>query len=248
MATLAVLTAGCGGEPEARSDPAPSASERPAEGASSGSSTGAEPTKAASPSGAGQPPEPGSMQTPDRTSGELSRRDFPRPRDLGPRWAYAVDRGDAEEGYVGNGTPALARSPREVVATAVPFGCPRPAAMPLPDHALEVDYTAGGTSVISIRSQFTDLDTARRFFTARHDNLVGCRGRGGGAVGPLVTDLVPFGPGTLLSGRTQRSDPWMELALLDGDSVVLLAARNRADRPPLNRTTARRLAAAFRIR
>ena len=188
------------------------------------------------------------MQTPGRTSGELSRRDFPRPRALGGQWRYAVDSGDAEEGYVGNGTPALARSPQEIVQTAVPFGCPRPARMPLPEHALEVDYAAGGTAVIAIRSQFADVATARTFYTARRDNLRACAGRGGGAVGPLVTGLGPVGRDALLNGRTQRSDPWMELAVLDGDSVVLLASQNRAGRPPLTPATAPRFAAAFRTR
>jgi hypothetical protein len=244
---VAVLTAGCSGTPQARPAPTPAPSvaadtESPAEPSPAGTATDAATT---TPSSA---PEPGSMQTPGRTSGELSRRDFPRPQALGGQWRYAVDSGDAEEGYVGNGTPALARSPREIVQTAVPFGCPRPARMPLPEHALEVDYTAGGTAVIAIRSQFADTASARTFFDARRDNLDACVGRGAGAVGPLVTDLRPVGRGALLNGRTQRSDPWMELAVLDGDSVVLLASQNRAGRPPLDPATAPRLAAAFRAR
>jgi hypothetical protein len=244
---VAVLTGGCSGTPQARPAPTPAPSvaadtESPAEPSPAGTATEAETT---TPSGA---PEPGSMQTPGRTSGELSRRDFPRPQALGGQWRYAVDSGDAEEGYVGNGTPALARSPREIVQTAVPFGCPRPARMPLPEHALEVDYAAGGTAVIAIRSQFADSTSARAFFSSRRDNLRACVGRGAGAVGPLVTDIQTFGRETLLNGRTQRSDPWTELAVLDGDSVVLLASQNRAGRPPLDPTTAPRLAAAFRTR
>lgn len=246
-AVAAVLTVGCSGTPQARPDPMPAPSaaaetEAPAEPSPTGTATG---TASAEPTGA---PEPGSMQTPGRTSGELSRRDFPRPRALGDQWRYAVDSGDAEEGYVGNGTPALARSPREIVQTAVPFGCPRPARMPLPGHVLEVDYAAGGTTVIAIRSAFADAATARTFFDSRRDNLRACLGRGGGAVGPLVTDLRAVGAGVLLNGRTQRSDPWMELAVLDDDCVVLLASQNLADQPPLDRATAARLAASFRTR
>ena len=91
------------------------------------------------------------MDEPATTSGPLSKRSFPTPRQLGAGWRYAVDPGSAEEGYAGNGTPALARNPQEVVQTAVPLGCARARPMPAPAHALEVDY----------RLRTSDADVAR---------------------------------------------------------------------------------------
>jgi hypothetical protein len=52
----------------------------------------------------------------------------------------------------------------------------------------------------------------------------------------------------LVNGRTQRSDPWTELAVLDGDAVVLVAARSRIDDPPIDPGSARSLARSFRAR
>lgn len=235
----------CRAEPPAGSPavPDPSVADSPA-----AETSAADPSRERKPEESTDAPAPGTMETPGSRSGRLSRRDFPSPARLGAGWDYVVDKGDAEEGYVGNGTPALARNPDEIVQTAVPFGCARRSPMPRPDHALEVDYTASGTRVIAIRSQFTDAVTARTFFLHRRANLDACRGRGGGAVGPLVTDVRRYGDSVLLNGRTQQSDPWMELAVLDGDSVVLVAAQNRANAPPLDAGTARRLARTFRTR
>lgn len=187
------------------------------------------------------------MDRPGTSSGPLSQDDFPRPKALGGGWAYSIDPGDAEDGYAGNGTPALARNPAEVVRLAVPLGCARPDAMPVPDHALEVDYTAGGIKVIAIRGEFTDLAKAKEFFTARNANLQRCVGRSGGqAIGPLVSAAEALADDVLLSDRTPESAPWAELALLDGDQVVLVAAQTRLGEPPMTRETARALAEVFR--
>lgn len=192
-------------------------------------------------------PTPGSMETPRTSSGKLSQASFPRPGELGPTWAYAIDSGDAEEGYVGNGTPALERDPAELAMLTVPFGCPRRAAMPRATHALEVDYTADGITVIAIRMQFADPATARRLFDGRLANLQRCRGRSGGqAIGELVGTVAPIGNGIVLSDRTPNSDPWAELAILDGDQVALLATQTTLDHPMVSRRHARQLAAAFR--
>jgi hypothetical protein len=187
------------------------------------------------------------MDRPATSSGPLSQDDFPRPRALGPGWAYSVDLGDAEEGYAGNGTPALARDPGEVVRLAVPLGCARPSVMPLPDHALEVDYTVGGTKVVAIRGEFEDVGTAERFFEARSANVRRCLGRSGGqALGPLVSTAEQVAHGVLLSDRTPESAPWTELALLDGDQVVLVAAQSRPGTPPMTGAGVDRLAEVFR--
>lgn len=189
-------------------------------------------------------PEAGSMDKPATSSGPLSKRSFPTPSSLGAGWTYSIDAGDAEEGYSGNGTPALARRPDEIVQTAVPFGCDRAAAMPAPTHALEVDYSAQGTKVIAVRARFADADTARTFYDARAANLRACVGRSGSkAIGPLVADLAEPGADALASDRTPQSDPYREIAIVTGREVVLVAAQGRA---PFSPAQTRRLVSRFR--
>jgi hypothetical protein len=236
VTTIAAAT-GCAGEP-----PAPSARpSAPATSASSSAPSSATPEPSDS-------PETDAMERPAKRSGQLSRRDFPRPRELGAGWSYVVDPGSTEEGYAGNGTPALARDPGEIVQTAVPFGCARRARMPRPKHALEVDYAAGDTKVIAVRSQFADRANARAFFAGRKANLAACVDVDGGAVGPYVSGLKRYGAGVLVNGRTQQSDPWTELAVLDGDCVVLVAAQSRLDDQPLAPDDLPTLARRFRAR
>jgi hypothetical protein len=209
-------------------------------------SASAEPTPTPSPSSTPttDAPSPGSLDTPATTSGPLSRASFPSPRRLGDGWRYAVDPGNGEEGYTGNGTPILARDPQEVLQTAVPFGCDRPAEMPAPRHALEVDYTWHGRPVIAVRSKFPDAAAASAFFGGRTRNLRACSGRSGSpAIGPLVTTVTSPSEDAVLSDRTPVSDPYTELAVLDRDTVVLLAARGRN---ALSADQGSRLVEAFR--
>ena len=80
---------------------------------------------------------------PSATSGSLRRATLPAPARLGPGWAYRVDPGSAEEGYVTSGQPATARDPDEVAVALTPFDCPdlaEPPALPTPRRALEVTY------------------------------------------------------------------------------------------------------------
>jgi hypothetical protein len=194
-----------------------------------------------------RPPKPGDLATPATRSGPLSQSTFPRPRSLGARWSYAVDPGDAEEGYLGNGTPSLERNPAEVALASVPMGCPRPHRLPAPGHALEVDYTRAHTKVIAIRARFAGPGEASRFFDRRAATIARCQGRSGGsAIGTLVESVSRPSPGVLLSDRTPRSDPWTELAVLDGPAVVLLAAPGRVEEPPLTPDDIGSLVEAFR--
>jgi hypothetical protein len=189
-------------------------------------------------------PTPGSMAKPATTSGPLSRRSFPTPQRLGPGWRYAVDPGHAEEGYAGNGTPALARDPREVLATAVPFGCARRAPMPAPTHALEVDYALHGAKVVAVRGSFTGPVEAKAFFDGRAANLTECAGRrGSAAIGRLVDAIARPDPHAIVSDRTPHSDPWRELAVLDGATVALLAVQGVR---PLSDAQTRQLVRLFR--
>lgn len=235
--STALLVSCTAADPASEAAPSPTA---PASAATAPS------TAAASPSGSGST-RPGGEETPATTSGTLSKRSFPAPRSLGAGWEYVVDPGDAEEGYLGNGTPTLERDPREIVQLAVPFGCARRSPMPVPEHALEVDYTAHDVKVIALRIDFGDPTRADAFFGARAANLERCRGRSGGqAMGVLVARVDRLGNDVLLSDRTPTSDPWAELAVLDGDQVALVAAQTPLDRAPMTRAGARRLASLFR--
>lgn len=187
------------------------------------------------------------LETPGTSSGPLTRRDFPTPRELGPGWSYRVDMGDAEEGYTGNRTPVLERDPAEVAMLAVPFGCARPVDLPVPAHALEVDYTAGDVSVVAVRASFGDARTASRFFGTRTRLLRGCEDTVvSEAEGVLVDEVRRPSATALLNDRTPESDPWAELVVHDGDQVVLVAIRTRLDSPPITPDAVNDLAEAFR--
>ncbi|MDX6298945.1 MAG: hypothetical protein QOF53_159 [Nocardioidaceae bacterium] len=216
-------TAGCSADrPGSSAEPAPA---RPATTPARPATAATTPSLAPS-SPAPTVPTPGSTAKPATSSGPLSGASFPKPRRLGAGWRYAVDPGDPEEGYAGNGTPTLARNPQEIVQTAVPFGCPRRAAMPAPTHALEVDYTLHGRKVIAVRGSFGATRAAALFFDGRAENLRACTGRAASAaIGPLVTAVRARSKVALSSRRTPKSDPWQELSVLDRDSVVLVAAQ-----------------------
>ena len=122
-----------------------------------------------------------------------------------------------------------------------PSAATGPSALPPPAHALEVDYTVrrregrspcAGSSPTPARPG--------RSSPAGPRNLRGCEGRTGSpAIGPLVIGGHRPGAGRAASNdRTPRSDPWRELAVLDRDTVVLLAVQG-AD--PLTTAQTRRL-------
>jgi len=239
VAMAGVLAAGCS---------SPGADPAPDDGTTRAAVPASSPT-AATAEGPSEPDDEdhAELETPDTRSGPLTRRDFPRPRELGTGWAYRVDMGDAEEGYAGNSTPVLERDPTEVAMLAVPFGCPRPVDVPVPDHALEVDYTADGVSVVAVRASFGDPRTASRFFGTRSRLLRRCQGTAASeAEGVLVREVRRLSGTALLNDRTPDSDPWTELAVHDADQVVLLAAQTRIDRAPLTADTVDDLVTAFR--
>jgi hypothetical protein len=164
------------------------------------------------------------MAEPPATSGDLALTSFPTPKQLGPGWTYAVDPGSAEEGYSGNGTPAMARRTDEIAQTALPFGCPTRPRLPLARHALEVGYSDDSRAVVTVRLRFTDPSDAKAFFDGRADGLRQCSGVAPSpAIGPLVTGLLAPRAGVLVSARTPDSDPWQELALVADVDVVLVA-------------------------
>ncbi len=182
------------------------------------------------------------MAEPGTSSGSLTRHSFPTPRALGVGWRYSVDPGDAEEGYAGNGTPALARRPEEVVQTAVPFGCARRTAMPAPAHALEVDYTLHGARVIAVRDGSPTPPGPARSSPAGRATCAAATAAAPAPRSAHSSRASAGPPPAPWSPIPPRSDPW-RLAVLDGDTVVLVAAQGRA---PLTDPQTRRLVRLFR--
>ncbi|MDH4160176.1 MAG: hypothetical protein OEV62_07965 [Actinomycetota bacterium] len=112
--------------------------------------------------------------TPATSSDGLTQDSLPRPSALGPRWQYRVDNGSVEDGYLGNGTPSVARNPEEVAAVLTPLGC-RPVRLPVPESALEVTYAhRDGTPAVGLLLAFRDAETATTFFELRADSVRDC--------------------------------------------------------------------------
>lgn len=179
---------------------------------------------------ASQPPEaeevrkaqhsPPHTAVPGTTSGELDQSDLPAPVELGPGWEYRVDPGDAEEGYAGNGTPAIARDPAEVLGAITPLGC-RPADLPLPRNALEVTYAKGERPGVALMLAFDDAPTAQRFFDVHSRTLRQCAQR---PTSPLA--IVTDDPGQISSSRTEfpgETHTWDETMTVSDNRVVLVA-------------------------
>jgi hypothetical protein len=94
---------------------------------------------------------------------------------LGPQWEYRVDNGRSEDGYQGNGTPAMSRDVDEVVAALTPLGC-RPVQLPTPDSALEVTYgRADGTPAVGLVLEFSSPEVAVSFFQRRAQVMRTCQ-------------------------------------------------------------------------
>lgn len=122
---------------------------------------------------AGVPTRP-APTAPPTSSGDLTQGSLPKPNALGPRWTYRVDNGSVEDGYVGNGTPSVARAPEEIAAALTPLGC-RPVRLPVPESALEVTYAhRDGTPAVGLLLAFADVDTATSFFALRADSVRDC--------------------------------------------------------------------------
>jgi hypothetical protein len=189
-------------------------------------------TSASSPSPS---PTPSSTPTFDReatpatTSGSLKRATLPRPAVLGKGWGTRVDAGSLEDGYTGNGTPTVARDPGDTVAALRPIGCAEESVyaeeLPLPAHALEVDYRHRGTGAhgIGLALEFRDLATAEQFFDVYAQSLALCRSGEGGTT--RVTMQASPGAEAI---ATVTVDPfeqttWRELAERSGRYVRLLA-------------------------
>jgi hypothetical protein len=159
-------------------------------------------------------------EAPDSRSGDLGQEDLPPPADLGSGWEYRVDKGSAEDGYLGSGEPAIARDPASVLAAITPLGC-RPGRLPMPEAALEVTYAREALPGVGLLLQFADEDSARRFFTEHARVLSTCSADGGAnvAIKTRTENLLV----TTRRDEVGGTPPWAEGVALRGDEVMLIA-------------------------
>jgi hypothetical protein len=201
--------------------------------ASSSAPAAASPTTAshsAAQSASGTPlPTYDRTATPAATSGSLKRASLPRAAVLGAGWRSRVDLGSTEDGYTGNGTPSVARDPNDTVVALRPIGCAEESVyavpLPLPRHALEVDYRHGptGANGVGLALEFAGDADARRFFDIYTRSLALCRS----GVGDTTRVTVLAAPGadavaTVTADPVERTT-WRELVERSGRVVRLLA-------------------------
>ena len=228
IAAVALCAACSGAAPETATGATPVASAAP-----SASSSTPTPTPTPTPSGT-----PTALPTFDRTatpatsSGSLRRASLPRPSVLGAGWRARVDPGGTEAGYTGNGTPTVARDPQDTIAALRPIGCAEESVyaepLPVPRHALEVDYRhrATGANGVGLALEFADAAKATSFFDVYTRSLALCRSGRSGAVATTRVS-VQASPGeealaTLTVDPIERTT-WRELVERSGRVVRLLA-------------------------
>ncbi len=182
-------------------------------------------------------PELDPTTRPAPTSGTLRRRSLPAPAALGPGWAYRVDPGSAEEGYLTSGEPATARAPREVVAGLAPYACPdltSPPQLPVPRHALEVTYVhrPDGAPGVGLALDLASAAQAATFLRRYTQAQADCSsGRARVPSGTAVSVLARDADGAVV----RRRDPadsggvvWVEAVGSAGPRVLLTALADTA--------------------
>lgn len=154
---------------------------------------------------------------------ELSKELLPQPAALGSQWRYRVDAGSSEGGYQGNGTPAMARDPQEVVAALTPLGC-KPVQLPVPTSALEVTYgDAKGTPAVGLLLEFADDDVATSFFDRRADVMRDCAAA---TSSQADVDVLRDEPASFISVRNEHvgeTPIWTEGVQQTGGRVLFVA-------------------------
>lgn len=170
--------------------------------------------------GGGAPPP----ATPAPTSGPLSKASLPSPKALGRGWSYRVDAGSIEDGYAGNGTPAMARDPQDAARSVLPFGC-RPQKVPTPTHALEVSYTYDGTTQaqrpgVALAMLFKSQQHAKAFYSTHVANLRSCAKRHDA---PLMIRAQEPADKFVYQRHERHSLPWNEAIKLRNNQVMFVA-------------------------
>lgn len=152
--------------------------------------------------------------------GDLGQEDLPQPTDLGRGWGYRIDHGNAEDGYLGSGEPAIARDPASVLAAITPLGC-RPGDLPWPQAALEVTYAKRDLPAVGMVLQFADDAQATEFFVQHSEVLAQCIDAEG-----VKLSIQRRTNKLLVSTRVEQlgeTPAWTEGVGLRGDEVMLIA-------------------------
>jgi hypothetical protein len=168
--------------------------------------------------------------TPPARSGDLGQEDLPVPEDLGDGWAYRVDLGNPEDGYVGSGEPATARDPAGVLAAMTPLGC-QTVELPMPQRALEVAYERDGrVPGVALVLQFADEGSAASFFKTHAAVIRDCVGA---RRIDVRVELDVDDPPRFISTRTEQlgeTPSWVEGMTVAGDEVRLIAVADPTQR------------------
>lgn len=211
VAIAALLTACSGGSA------ADVTAQRPTETPTSSTSVRASETPVSTPS---------VPAAPATTAGSLTKSLLPSPKDLGRGWRGFVDEGNAEDGYVGNGTTVMERKPAEVAQTVLPLGCEARSALPTATLALEADYAHGDVRGVGLRLRFGSSAAAGRFLTGFTADARRCAAQ----PAPDYADAPPVGSlrtvrGVVITTRTgdDASPTWTEWKARSGRDVLLLA-------------------------
>lgn len=235
-AGVVLAVGGCSGSPEPQAqEPTPSVS------SSTPAPSPSPSTSDASPAPSSPTPEPSSASpsgfdrtaTPATSSGPLSGSALPDPQVLGSGWVARVDPGSAEDGYTGNGTPVIARDPKDLAQAILPIGCADASvyavAPPLAEHALEVDYAyrATGAHGVALALDFGDQATAKRFVAVYTSALKRCTPGEGGS---MVVTVAPAPAGAFASLQTDAAfgTSWRELVVRTGAVVRIVAVEGAA--------------------
>jgi hypothetical protein len=188
--------------------------------AMAGCSSQTPPTAGGLPQGVPARPE---ATTPAAHSGDLTRESLPHPQALGAGWDYRVDPGSVEDGYAGNGTPAMSRDPHEVAAVLTPLGC-RPVRLPVPDAALEVTYGhPDGTPAVGLLLRFADAEQADSFFVMRARAMRDCVGWSRAQADVTVLRDSPTSFVSVRDEHVGGTPLWTEGVRRDGADVLFVA-------------------------
>lgn len=229
---VGALVAGCSSaapEPSASSASAVVSPSSTPETTATPSTSEVEPSPSTSPSGLDR------TATPATSSGPLTGKALPDPDALGAGWVARVDPGSAEDGYTGNGTPVTARDPQDVIQAVRPIGCADESVyaddLPLPRHALEVDYAyrASGAHGVALALDFGSEAAAKRFVALYTAALGRCTAGPGGSM--VVTPAqAPAGAYASVQVDSAFGTTWRELVTRSG-AVVRLVAVEGASTP-----------------
>ncbi|MBI1378847.1 MAG: hypothetical protein GC157_15415 [Frankiales bacterium] len=222
LAAGALLLSACGQAQDSASPAAASSATAATESASASAPTAPEPSASAtaSPSGFDR------TAVPATTSGPLGASTMPRATALGPGWKAYVDNGSPEEGYTGNGTPVVARDPRDVTDAMLPFGCQEATyatPVPVPVHALEADYRhTSGRHAVGIALDYGTPEAAQRFVDVYTAAMRACVAGGGATTVVTVTPVAVPGAFADVQRDTTDGTVYRELVVPAGRVVRLL--------------------------